>query len=133
MSRMIEFKPCRKCSKPGVGPAPGYYYEKVSEGAQVAEGSKSGSNANPYNNPTIEHGLGVKPTNIIIYYKDKSYQTAGYANYKNGASEGYYVNAIYDDTGSVTISDVTETSFKLSGGDIHGNRGLYLYWIAIAE
>ena len=26
---MIEFKPCRKCSKPGAGPAPGYYYEKV--------------------------------------------------------------------------------------------------------
>ena len=111
----------------------GYYYEKVSEGAQIAEGSKSGSNANPHNNPIIEHGLGVKPTNIIIYYKDKSYQTAGYANYKNDASEGYYANANNSVTGSVTISDVTETSFKLSGGNRYGGSGLYLYWIAIAE
>ena len=111
----------------------GYYYEKVSEGAQIAEGSKNGSNANPYNNPIIEHGLGVKPTNIIIYYKDKSYQTAGYANYKNGASEGYYANANNCVTGSVTISDVTETSFKLSGGNMYSGSGLYLYWIAIAE
>ena len=109
------------------------FHRKAEPGAQVAEGSKSGSTANPHNNPTIEHGLGVKPTNIIIYYKDKSYQTAGYANYKNGASEGYYANANNNRTGSVTISDVTETSFKLSGGNIYSGTGLYLYWIAIAE
>ena len=116
---------------PDGGEKGGYYYEKVVDGAQIAEGSKSGSNANPYNNPIIEHGLGVIPTNIIIHYKDDSYKTAGYANYKNGASEGYYANANNNKTGSVTISDVTKTSFKVSGGYRYG--GNYLYWIAIAE
>ena len=29
MNKMPVFRPCRKCSKLGVGPAPGYYYTKV--------------------------------------------------------------------------------------------------------
>lgn len=109
------------------------FHRKVAPGAKVAEGSKTGSNANPYNNPTIEHGLGVIPTNIIIYYKDKGYQTAGYANYKNGASDGYYANANNAKSGSVIISDVTETSFKLSGGNIYNSSAIGLHWIAIVE
>lgn len=123
----------KETAYPDGGEKGGYWYEKVVDGAQIAEGSKSGSNANPYNNPTIEHGLGAIPTNIIIYYKDKGYQTAGYANYKNGASEGYYANANNAKTGSVTISDVTETSFKLSGGNRYSSDGLGLHWIAIVE
>lgn len=123
----------KETAYPDGGEKGGYWYERVVDGAQIAEGSKSGSNANPYNNPTIEHGLGAIPTNIIIYYKDKGYQTAGYANYKNGASEGYYANANNAKTGSVTISDVTETSFKLSGGNTYSSSGLGLHWIAIVE
>ena len=29
MNKMPVFRPCRKCSKLGAGPAPGYYYTKV--------------------------------------------------------------------------------------------------------